>query len=342
MIETFDTIIRSACIGICAIMFAHFVSIRPVSRKSVSAIAMVLGAMGMVAATSITSMELETNNYWWSVTAKIVMSVSNPLIAWGLLEIFEDDFEIRPWQLIFVGLTAPTHLMFSIHPAFITICHLSSMAIYAYICYVAFTTHKHDLVEARCIFTLWFMSATGLAGITFSAMHWTFGGDALYENIRLFEANVLLVLTIIFAYWALKVREHVWAMPHTRHRALPEKLSPAETALLQKLMASMQQNIWKQEGLTIRKLADHLHAPEHRLRKVVNQGLGYRNFAAFVNEHRIEAACEVLADPVQADVPVITIAYDVGYASLGPFNRAFREIMGESPTEFRRRTVMPA
>ena len=99
----------------------------------------------------------------------------------------------------------------------------------------------------------------------------------------------------------------------------------------------MEDNIWKQEGLTIRKLAEALDAPEHQLRKVINQGLGYRNFAHFVNERRIEAACEVLSDPVKADVPIITIAYDVGYASLGPFNRAFRDIVGESPTEYRKR-----
>ena len=76
--------------------------------------------------------------------------------------------------------------------------------------------------------------------------------------------------------------------------------SLSEMGLLRKLKASMEEDIWRQEGLTIRKLADILESPEHRLRKVINQGLGYRNFAHFVNEHRIEAACEVLADPVKA------------------------------------------
>ena len=45
---------------------------------------------------------------------------------------------------------------------------------------------------------------------------------------------------------------------------------------------------------------------------------------------------EALADPSQAEVPVITIAMDAGFQSLGPFNRAFKATTGVTPTEYRR------
>ncbi|RTM02125.1 MAG: AraC family transcriptional regulator, partial [Bradyrhizobiaceae bacterium] len=35
-------------------------------------------------------------------------------------------------------------------------------------------------------------------------------------------------------------------------------------------------------------------------------------------------------------VPVITIAMDAGFQSLGPFNRAFKAVTGVTPTEYRR------
>ena len=38
----------------------------------------------------------------------------------------------------------------------------------------------------------------------------------------------------------------------------------------------------------------------------------------------------------QAEVPVITIAMDAGFQSLGPFNRAFKATTGVTPTEYRR------
>jgi AraC-like DNA-binding protein len=35
-------------------------------------------------------------------------------------------------------------------------------------------------------------------------------------------------------------------------------------------------------------------------------------------------------------LPVLTIALDLGFGSIGPFNRAFKDATGMTPTEFRR------
>jgi len=342
MVETFDLVIRSACIGICMLLTIHFATIRPVSRKTISTIDFLVSAIGMIIATSLVSMKFEQQSASWSFISTVLIATSPAFIAWGLLELFEDDFKIRPWQVIFVVFSIASHFMGNLLTVFDTICHVTSLMIYAYLFYITIRTRSHDLVQARCMFRAWFMGGAAIAGITFTAAHWVYGDFGLPNWYYIFKASVLLVLTIIFAYWALKVREHVWALPQNFSMKRPEALSPAETALLAKLQTSMKEDIWREEGLTIRKLAAKLETPEHRLRKVINQGLGYRNFAAFVNEHRIGAACEVLADPVKADVPVITIAYEVGYASLGPFNRAFKDIVGESPTEYRKRSFSPA
>ncbi|MEM9277104.1 MAG: AraC family transcriptional regulator [Pseudomonadota bacterium] len=336
--ETIDLIIRSSAVGVGILLITHFVTMKPFSRKTLSAMFMILATLGMVVVSSMLSLEFAQTSNAWSLFSTIVVSVHAPLVAWGLLELFEDEFEVQWWQTGFVLFAIPTHFMTGIHPAFGLVCHLSSLLIYGYIFYVAINTRHNDLVQARCMFRMWFMGSAAIAGIAFSSLHWYYGNFGMPVGYHIVKASVLLVLCIIFAYWALKVREHVWALPNREKKTAPENLSPAEMSLLQRLRASMEEDIWKQEGLTIRKLADELDAPEHRLRKVINQGMGYRNFAHFVNEHRIGAACEVLADPVRADVPIISVAYEVGYASLGPFNRAFREIVGESPTEYRKRS----
>ena len=72
------------------------------------------------------------------------------------------------------------------------------------------------------------------------------------------------------------------------------------------------------------------------MRRLINSELGYRNFSSFLNSHRIAEAQAALADPAQAEVPVITIAMDAGFQSLGPFNRAFKAVTGVTPTEYRR------
>ncbi|HLG84420.1 MAG TPA: helix-turn-helix domain-containing protein [Bradyrhizobium sp.] len=123
--------------------------------------------------------------------------------------------------------------------------------------------------------------------------------------------------------------------------ALPRAgLLPSDRAALNRvkhLMAT--ERTYRQEGLTIGLLAARLGVPEYRLRTLINEGLGHRNFNAFLNRYRLDDAKAALADAGQADVPVLTIALDAGFQSLAPFNRAFKADTGLTPTEFRRRAA---
>ncbi len=116
-------------------------------------------------------------------------------------------------------------------------------------------------------------------------------------------------------------------------------LGPADRLVLARLDKAMTDNeVWRGEDLSIGALAALVGAPEHRLRKLINGVLGHRNFADYVNSHRIAAAKLALADPEQALKSVSAIAFDLGFASLGPFNRAFRAETGSTPTAWRQET----
>jgi AraC-like DNA-binding protein len=107
--------------------------------------------------------------------------------------------------------------------------------------------------------------------------------------------------------------------------------------LLARLDAVMRdQEVWRETGLTISGLAARLSIPEYRLRRLINQQLGFRNFTAFLNEYRLSAAALRLADRDQGRIPVLTIALELGWGSIGPFNRAFRARFGMTPTDYRR------
>jgi AraC-like DNA-binding protein len=110
-----------------------------------------------------------------------------------------------------------------------------------------------------------------------------------------------------------------------------------EPALLRRLEPLMVvDRAYRREGLTIGVLSAELGVPEYRLRQLINEGLGHRNFNAFLNRYRIEETKAALADPEQSEVPVLTIAMDAGFKSIGPFNRAFKSATDLTPTEFRR------
>jgi len=123
-------------------------------------------------------------------------------------------------------------------------------------------------------------------------------------------------------------------------RASPSASNRASLNRLEHLMTT--ERTYRQEGLTIGLLAARLGMPEYRLRTLINDGLGHRNFNAFLNRYRVDEAKAALADLSQAEVPVLTIALDAGFQSLAPFNRAFKADTGVTPTEFRRRAAAAA
>jgi AraC-like DNA-binding protein len=110
-----------------------------------------------------------------------------------------------------------------------------------------------------------------------------------------------------------------------------------DTRLLAALRRLMEHDrAYREEGLSIGGLAGKLGIPEHGLRRLINRRLRYRNFNAFLNRYRLDDVTAALADPAQEAVPILTIAIDAGFQSLGPFNRAFKAQTGMTPSEFRR------
>lgn len=96
------------------------------------------------------------------------------------------------------------------------------------------------------------------------------------------------------------------------------------------------QKMYLETGLSVASLALKLSVPEYRLRNLINQNLGYRNFNSMLHEYRIAEACEMLSDAKQASLPILTIALSIGYQSINPFNKAFRDIKGMTPSQFRK------
>jgi AraC-like DNA-binding protein len=119
-------------------------------------------------------------------------------------------------------------------------------------------------------------------------------------------------------------------------------LSRLEESVLDRLNRRfVPERLYAREALTIVQLADLLGTQEHVLRRVINQGLGFRNFNDFLHTHRLKEAAERLGDPQLRRIPVLTIALEAGYGSIGPFNRAFKERFGVTPSEYRRQNSTP-
>lgn len=86
--------------------------------------------------------------------------------------------------------------------------------------------------------------------------------------------------------------------------------------------------------LKIGDVAARLGEPEHRVSQCISAALGFPNFNRWINHHRIARAKGMLADPGERR-SILEIAFACGFASLGPFNRAFRDEVGATPRDYR-------
>ncbi len=146
------------------------------------------------------------------------------------------------------------------------------------------------------------------------------------------ELLKLAVIAIACAVFGLTIDR---AEPF-RQKQKTEKAAPkVDSELLGQIKKSItEEQLFRDDKLTIRSLATTLKVHEYQLRRAINQGLGYRNFNQFLNHYRIEYAEQKL---MTSDDAVIRIAYEAGYASLAPFNRAFKEKYGIGPQAYRQK-----
>ena len=128
-----------------------------------------------------------------------------------------------------------------------------------------------------------------------------------------------------------------WLTPYTVAQPPPPP-SPTSTddADLARLRRAFDDaHVYREGGLSVGALAAQLKLPEYRVRRLIHERLGHRNFNALLHEYRIAEASRMLADADLKHLPILTIALTVGYRSINPFNRAFKELHGVTPSAFR-------
>ena len=86
--------------------------------------------------------------------------------------------------------------------------------------------------------------------------------------------------------------------------------------------------------LRIGDVAARLGEPEYRVSQCIGAAMGFPNFNRLINHHRVERAKARLAD-LADDASILQIAFDCGFGSIGPFNRAFRDQVGTTPRAYR-------
>jgi AraC-like DNA-binding protein len=281
-----------------------------------------------------------------------MLSLATPGLFWLFAASwFDDEFELRWWHWAFVAATVVSgvtanYLYWVVHLRPLALAYVwRAFSIVAVGMALRATARgwSGDLVESRrrVRVTIAIAVSVAIAWIVMSEL--TSGGWPPPGAWRLGNAAVMFVLAAAVSLATLGWRDPaLLAAPVRVGNAPPRPDSGEDGPLLARLDTDMRhERLYRQDGLTITAVAARLGVPEYRLRRAINQGLGARNFNAYLNAFRIGEAADALADASQREVPILTIAMDAGFGSLAPFNRAFRDVHGCTPTEYRARASAP-
>lgn len=85
------------------------------------------------------------------------------------------------------------------------------------------------------------------------------------------------------------------------------------------------------DDITLDLVSEKLHLSKYYISRLINKRLK-RNFNEYINNLRISEACNLLRE---TDTKIADISEDVGFGTIRSFNRAFKLVMGVSPTEYR-------
>lgn len=121
-----------------------------------------------------------------------------------------------------------------------------------------------------------------------------------------------------------------------KNRKASVKIEDSLADAAQKVLGTIQEErIFTQRNLKVASLAEMIGEPEYRVSQAITSVLGFSNFNQMINHYRIKRVSKILSDPANNDIPILTIALDSGFSSIGPFNRAFKENMGMTPSAYR-------
>jgi AraC-like DNA-binding protein len=332
--ELLEPLLRVAAATLCALMAAQFARQKPwrftplagllfcVSTASYALICDPRLSLAMGAASA----------------PLLLLAVLGPVFFWWFAgSLFRDDPQWRPTYaiplIVLLSLFILQHATEGPLRTTAAIGHQLAVAILLlHILSLAVRDFQQDLMDARRRFRLAVAIAIPATGLTIAA----FETWALFQPVPawlgLLQAAAILGLAVPFAVWLTVIRPDLMVQAAAPP---PEQLSPVENVELARLRAAIAAGICLEPELSLGTLAERLKLPEHRLRRLINKGLGYRNFATFLNDHRVSQAKRILADPVHARQQIVAVAFELGYASLAPFNRAFRQLTGMTPSEYR-------
>jgi len=333
-----DTGVRGAGIGIALLLCVHQAMMARKIRAAAMGVLFGLGAAGYLICSALWFESLPPAIF----TPLVVLCMLNPFFFWLFARaLFDDGFRIGRLEAVvaagfavviairFAGRAADVGTLASLSEV---VLQVAGMALVLHILFTVLNGFRADLLEQRRKLRVYVVVVSGAYMLLIAVAELVLAGAEPPASIALLNAVGILILVGGIALLITALDPELYPVAAPVSRVLPKT---PDDALMQKAVQTMEAGAFRDEGLTLAALARTVGEPEYLLRRAINQGLGYRNFNAFVNHYRLAEIKAALADPAQARQPILTLALSAGFNSIAPFNRAFKAEFGVTPSQYR-------
>ncbi|MDP8916091.1 MAG: helix-turn-helix domain-containing protein [Pseudomonadota bacterium] len=285
-----------------------------------------------------------------AVVASLLSGNAAVFLWWFSLAVFDDEFRFDAWKL---GVGAAWFVIALLDRGFLGArfddIGLSWLLVgigagmVGHLAYRLLRDLNGDLVEPRRR-VRWLIAAApptlllvDLAVDVAFGFEWKPRGFTMAQNAAILTIAAQMARSLLRADpGILTFRQPAAVPPAVTPASTPAAAAAPDAVLLRRLRTLMDcERIYRDPELTFAAFAARMGAPEPEVRRLVNQHLGHRHFRSFLNAYRVAEAREALADPARSRGKLVGLAFDVGFASLASFNRAFKQFEGRSPSEFR-------
>lgn len=316
---------------------------RPHNQTSILAALLILSIMSYVGVSNELGAEFFSPVWPVFLALSLLPAYCLWLFALNLFEVSSPRADLR-WWVLSIPLLVFTIASLASNLRWVELAYtghrVAALVLLIDLAYRIVLEHKDDLVVKRRWFRVWFVALIALQAGAILIVELAYGDVQVPEVLEVINVGVIGLLVVFLTLPLLAIDQELLSPGETSPSGdhLSDKVASQSkpSQLVGQLFSLMESGYYVTSGLTIPQLAERLGTTEHTLRATINQELGYRNFSAFLNSYRIKAAKERLRAAEWANSPILTIALELGYASIGPFNRAFKADVGMTPSEFRR------
>lgn len=163
---------------------------------------------------------------------------------------------------------------------------------------------------------------------------------------RIFEITAVLIFILYGAYISFnqtiimlqtKMIKSSLTILDTEETSEPDKsVLPEESEELKQLKELIehfiyQSKIYLDPNLTIENFSKKIHVQSRKISNMINR-IYKKNFHHFINEYRIQEALKLMHS--NQEIIIEDLYTKVGFNSRSTFNRVFKEIIGNSPSEY--------